>query len=189
MSEPTVVIEVLKALPSVLVTLIVGIAALLISNSQRKIAASQRDISKQQREIAHGKLNLDLFDKRYEIFDATWRFLSSAVKGDALVWLEPEFTNLIPRAQFLFGGDIAGYMREASAKKTELAMIAGRTYRNGKVVLPGDVDRQHELDLWFAEEATFGSFKRFNAYLQFSAWRSDPLDALLSPTVPSHGYR
>ncbi len=145
-----------------------------------KIAASQRDIAKRQAEtalaakkVAEAKLNFDLFEERYALFEQVWGFLSRPVDYENPQPMRSDFTNLIPKAQFLFGAPIADYMREASSKQIELSSMI-RQQRN-KPLNPEQVERMYETELWFAEEA-MGCFKKFAPYLDFSAWKVDPLE-------------
>jgi hypothetical protein len=173
-------LEVSKLVVGTGATVAVAAWATTIASSQRKIAAQQRDIASAQRAVAHAKLNLDLFDRRYAIFDTTWQFLSQATKDASTKVLHSDFTNAIPRAEFLFGRQIADYMREASRNQTQLALIYLRTQKNADVVLAEDANSISELETWFYSEATTGCFRRFADYLDFAAWKIDPLDRLLS---------
>ena len=48
--------------------------------------------------VAKAKLNLDLFEKRYVIFEATWTELSQAMQTPEVRITNPNFTNLFPKA-------------------------------------------------------------------------------------------
>jgi hypothetical protein len=172
-------LEISKLVVGTGATLAIGAWATTIARSQRNIAGQQRDIASAQRAVAHAKLNLDLFDHRYAIFEATWQFLSEATKDASSKVLHPEFTNTIPRAEFLFGRPVADYMREASQKQTQVGLIHVRTEKNANVVPAEDVAAITDLEGWFYSEATSGCFRRFADYLDFAAWRVDPLDRLL----------
>lgn len=90
------VLELVKGVPTVLVTLLIGVIATYIAWRQCKVA-------KEQRRIAHAKLNLDLFQRRYEIFELTWAMLSSMNKlRDDQETVEAEFSNARPRALSLW---------------------------------------------------------------------------------------
>lgn len=128
----------------------------------------------QQYRVAKAKLNLDLFERRYEIFETVWGHLSKAVQtgpsaplsGDA-----GELTNVIPKTEFLFGPDLAEYIRQIHAKSTELWMIGKRTEASGDVMRQEDVERHSELMTWFANQASEGAKATFGRYLDFTEWR------------------
>jgi len=165
-------LEISKLAVAALVSLVVGAATIWISRAQKNIAASQRDIALEQRRVATAKLNLDLFDRRYELFMEVWGFLSHGSIGDVVEYSDPKFTNLIPKARFLFGDDIAEYMNKASSKKTQVA-LANKQKTSAPYGTP-DADKQiYELGIWFNNEAK-DCFKTFAPYLDFSQWRGEP---------------
>lgn len=149
--------EMAKGIPAAFVTLVIG-----------GIAAY---IAWRQNETSKAKLKLDLFDKRYEIFEETWAFLSGAGK----LAQNPEplhpFTNIIPQAGFLFGADIEEYLRIASKKQTEMWSIHAKSRKNNSVIAPEDIEQLQELSDWFYEEASSGAKRVFNPYLNFEKWK------------------
>jgi hypothetical protein len=88
------------------VTLFFSIATLFLSIAVVVIAW-------QQWRVAESKLRLDLFDRRYKVYDATRKFLSVIIR-------EARFTNSdlfefnagTSDAQFLFKPDVAEYLAE-----------------------------------------------------------------------------
>lgn len=149
--------EVIKGLPAAGVALVIGV-----------IAAG---IAYRQYLVARAKLNLDLFERRYAIFEATWGYLSSAVQGPSSSAFSSPFDNLIPQASFLFGKEMEDYLREASSKMRELRMIEMKAKARGDVIPPEDINRETELNNWFLEEARTGARKRFGKFLDFEKWR------------------
>ena len=149
--------EMAKGLPAAFVTLVIG-----------GIAAF---IAWRQNETAKAKLKLDLFDKRYEIFEKTWAFLSGADK----IAQNPDpfhpFTNIIPQAGFLFGSDIEEYLQIASKKQTEMWLIYVKSRNNNNLIAPDDIEPLKELSLWFYEEASNGAKCAFSPYLNFEKWK------------------
>ena len=122
--------------------------------------------------MAHAKLNLDLFQQRYEIFEHTWSMLSSTIQPRPnQASLEKDFANARPRARFLFGKEIAEYMDEISRRSTEQQMIMMRTAARGTVMLPEDVQRHLDNNKFFLQEASGGARDLFGKYLDFSEWR------------------
>jgi hypothetical protein len=154
----TICFELVKGLPVAFVALVIGL-----------IAAG---IAYRQYTVSRAKLNLDLFERRYAIFEKTWEYLSSAVQGGPPVsGFSSPFDNLVPQASFLFGKRIEDYMRTASRNMTELWLINTRTKARGDIILPEDIARHRELLLWFVEEAQQGARQIFGEYLDFSEWR------------------
>jgi hypothetical protein len=67
--------------------------------------------------VAHNKLRLDLFDRRYKVFAATREFLQTASSGNAEFG---QFSLAIADAEFLFGGDVAKWLKELRKKAAHL---------------------------------------------------------------------
>jgi hypothetical protein len=146
-----------KALPTALVALAVGVLAAYIAWQQHR--------------TARAKLKLDLFEKRYAIFESTWAFLSKAVQAGAGDSPLTGFDVLIPQASFLFGRNVEAYMREASAKHRDLWFIEDRARRNSCVTSEADIASQTALLTWFADQADTGVKDVFRPYLDFENWR------------------
>lgn len=94
------------------------IAAIVVGGAAYKVASQQAKTAKFQADIAKAKLNHDLFEKRYVLFEATWVFLSNPETNYMLD--HPKFTNLIPKASFLFGADVEAYMNQISQNSIAL---------------------------------------------------------------------
>lgn len=169
-------IEISKLAVTAVVTLVVGVATLFIQRSQRDIAAQQARTALAAKSVAQAKLNLDLFEERYALFQVVWGFLSEATQTKAPEGpgLYPEFTNLIPKVQFLFGTAIATYVREVHRKRLDLDLV-NRRLMTMPYVPEEESKLMTELHSWFFDEAS-NCFKRFGEYLDFSAWRADPLE-------------
>src|SRR4051812_29661402 len=78
-------------------------------------------IAWQQWQLAHSKLRLDLFDRRYKVFDATRIFL--AVIGRDSRFEEShlfEFDAGTSDAEFLFGSDIVNYLAEIRKRAIDM---------------------------------------------------------------------
>ncbi|MDA8119039.1 MAG: hypothetical protein M0Z85_03105 [Gammaproteobacteria bacterium] len=128
-------------------------------------------IAWRQHETAKAKLKMDLFDKRYAIFERTWRFLSDIARTEEPKGLLSDFSNLIPQAGFLFGPAVSEYLEEVSSRNTKLWSIDDRARKNGNVVEPDDVDARLELMEWFAVQAVRGAKSVFEPFLNFEKWR------------------
>jgi hypothetical protein len=67
----------------------------------------------QQWRVARNKLRLDLFDRRYEIYDATRRFLRDSVQDFAHIDQHlVEFNDKTSNAEFLFDADVVNYLEQ-----------------------------------------------------------------------------
>jgi hypothetical protein len=167
-------LEIAKLVVTALVSLIVGGVTGWIALSQKRIAQQQARTAAEQRKVSAAKLNLDLFEERYALFYKVWGFLSDALEDTADKVphpLRPEFTNLIPKARFLFGNEIADYMIEANTMRVRLFTVL-RQQERGEGLAKFEGRTLADYQQWFAEEAT-KCFKRFADYLDFSAWKRD----------------
>lgn len=147
-----------QGIPAALVTLTVGIVGGLVAHHQ---AAG-----------AQAKLKLDLFEKRYPIFQETWEIMSEVVREGTRkknYGLGNPFSNFMPRARFLFGQDVEAYLSDAVKKWVDLDAFeaeavdpAARAQNAAKVA---------ELKHWFFEQASTGVKQLFGPYLDFERWR------------------
>lgn len=147
------VVEALKALP----VFIIGLIAAFIAWRQYL--------------TARAKLKLDLFEKRYALFEATWRFLSEVVWDEEPPGPLSPINNLVPQAGFLFGSKIKEYLGEINRKSTELWGINQRAKANQNIIAPDDVSSRLNLMKWFHNEATAGAEKMFAPFMEFERWR------------------
>ena len=158
--QGSICFELIKGIPAALAALLIG-----------GIAAG---IAWRQYKLAHAKLKLDLFERRYVIFNDAWKFMSEIMHdGPGDQALHP-FTNQIPQAGFLFGRSIEDYLNDAVKKRTELYMIQQRIRGRSMsaiVTPPEDIDRSAFLTNWFFEQASTGLKTKFAPYLDFEKWR------------------
>ena len=146
--------QVAKDFSPAVITFVIGLIASYIAFNQYK--------------VAHAKLKLDLFEKRYAIFEETWKFLSGVIQGDNAS--DPPIhpiMNLAPQASFLFGKDIEEYISLAHSNRIELA----RTERQIQPSNSEAIDRNAHLMNWFYNEASSGVKAVFSPYLDFDKWR------------------
>ena len=146
-------VEALRALP----VFIIGLIAAFIAWRQYRIAGA--------------KLKLDLFEKRYALFEATWQFLSEVVWNAKPPGPLSPINNLIPQAGFLFGSKIKDYLGEINRKSTQLWGINQRARANQNVIAPDDIYSRLNLIQWFHNEATGGVEKVFAPFMEFERWR------------------
>jgi len=154
-----------------------------IQRSQRNIAQRQADTAHQAKLVAAAKLNLDLFEKRMAIFDATWAVFPVAHQNEGLTDEYKEFRNAAHKAAFLLGRDVNDYLAEVLVKVDALRI-------NGAMVrAQNDIARQNqqynqsvgeamakllleqsELQMWLMEQAA-PCKAVFGKYMDFSTWQ------------------
>lgn len=144
-----VVLELVKGLPTALV------------------ASVAVYVAWRQYETARAKVKLDLFDRRYAVFEETWKHLSAISTNSISLHdsLRMPFDNLRTSAGFLFDDEIADYLEKIRSSRVELGMIERRTKTNGNVLLPEDIDRHTALQTWFLDQAADGVKKKFKPWL------------------------
>jgi len=151
-------LELLKVTP----TLVVGIIAAIIAWQQSKT-------SKEQRNIAQAKLNLDLFEQRLPIFDATFKAAIFAYKDNDEETKNEAWqgmTNLYAEASFLFKPEVEAYMRE-------LSETIGELKKHRRDPNPNDNEKNKrviELTKQLEEAVRQGIRTKFSPYLNFGQW-------------------
>jgi hypothetical protein len=121
----------------------------------------------QQVRIADAKLQHDLFDKRFQVFEATRRLLEIAITEKALSQEEERlFTLETGDALFLFDDDIAKYLREEMIGHVD-GLIAARSAL--KTALTEEqrtkfTNEQFEHLTWLGEQIT-GHVDKFRPFL------------------------
>lgn len=182
MAEPVIWLDLVKVVATLCAASVAAWVTWRIGSSQMDIASQQAHIASEQKRIAAAKLALELFEERYDLFHKVWGFLSTAGKPDDTDMLHGQFTNLIPKAQFLFGPEIANYMREAHTQRIRVDSLNRKLCVSTYSATPEQIKEHSDLQQWFYDEAS-NCFKRFAPYLDFSVWRAgkgDPLDRLLA---------
>ncbi len=152
--DPSLSWALLPGLPAAIVALIVAV------------------IAYQQYRVAKAKLKLDLFDKRFAIFQQTWEILSeAAIRGTREKnWgLATPFNNFLPQARFLFGKKVAAYLDLAFHNWNELHGLEGE--REDSASAAAHAARVSELKGWFHEQADKGCKDMFGKFLNFERWK------------------
>lgn len=145
-------------IPAALVALTVGIAGWFITRHQAA--------------IAEAKLRLDLFEKRYPIFEEVWRTMSEVVMSgtrEKNYGMGNPFSNLIPRARFLFGKEVEAYLHEAVNKWADLHAFEAE--REEPATAAANASKVRDLRNWFFDQADTGVKKLFGPYLDFERWK------------------
>ncbi|MCM2540385.1 hypothetical protein [Burkholderia glumae] len=157
--EHTICFELMKGVPSAIVAVVVAIASWIIASEQIR--------------VAKGKLNLDLFQERYALFNLMWSHLSDMTRGptNRRHEVQVDFRNSVPKLEFLCGSTMAEYAKLVIRHVAEYESIESSTRANGGVMRQEHIDRHTELMKWFYDEATEGLRRRFAEFLDFEKWR------------------
>ena len=152
----SVCFELIKGMPAAFVTLVIG-----------GIAAY---IAWRQYQATRAKLKLDLFEKRYDLFEQTWGYFSEVLlNGPEVKGLFHKYSNQLPKISFLFGKDVEAYVEEANSRRIELWKL--KTPHPPQQERPAnDVERILALETWFEQEAKTGVRRVFAPYLNFETW-------------------
>jgi hypothetical protein len=119
--------------------------------------------------VADNKLRLDLFDRRYKVYDATRKFLSVILREAKFTHSELfEFYAGISDAEFLFGADVTEHLEKIRKRAVHL-QAAQQIYEPLPV---GDersqhVQAEHDDLLWLTDQITEIT-KTFAPYLGFA---------------------
>lgn len=126
-------------------------------------------IAWQQWQVARSKLRLDLFDRRYKVFEATRKFLAVVLRDarfeDSHLF---EFYAGTSDAEFLFGSEVVDYLTEIRKRALDM-----RTHQKVYEPLPVGPERsrhvqaEHDQLVWLGDQLTAMS-KSFRPYLGFS---------------------
>lgn len=126
-------------------------------------------IAWQQWQLARHKFRLDLFDRRYRVFEATRKFLSAIFSNsdfsDAQLF---EFYGGTSDAEFLFDRDVVDYLKQIRERSLDM-----RLHKTLFEPLPVGEERSrhvqasHDQLLWLGEQLTAGRVV-FAPYLSFS---------------------
>jgi hypothetical protein len=96
---------------SVSFAMLSGVPAAFVALTIGSIAAY---IAYQQWKVARARLDLDLFEQRYALFELLWAFVSA--DADAAEDAVRALKRAVPKFYFLFGPEIGIYVEEVLAK-------------------------------------------------------------------------
>lgn len=155
--DAAVRLEWMKSVPTLFIALVVAV------------------ISLNQWRVAKAKFKLDLFDKRYAIFQHTVENMSevaaSGVHDTKVMGIHIETTNPFgdraSQARFLFGRDIEQSLLKASKSWDELRKLQS-------IPEPNRLDHhraeEEKLLTWFRDQAENKIKKTFGRYMNFERW-------------------
>lgn len=150
--------DLIKGLPAAFVALIIGV-----------IAAS---IAYRQYEVARTKLKLDLFDKRYAIFEEIADAILSVAHdgaGPPTGEVGAPFFNLRTKAAFLFGDDVDRYLALLCDRWNELWSL-GQPSPGRRATSQEDREKAGEIRAWFNLQISQSAHGVFGKYLSFNGW-------------------
>ena len=130
-------------------------------------------IAYQQWQTNHRKLELDLYDRRLRLYQATTKYIS-VVLADFKPKLEDlfEFRRETAEAHFLYGRDITAYLDELYRHGVDLHRWA-EEYRDYTQPTPPHYDHKkvtdgmHQEERWFVDQHK-EALRRFKSYLNLS---------------------
>ena len=129
-----------------------------------------------QFKVAHDKLRLELFDRRYKIYDATRRFLSvilqKATFDDSHLF---EFYAGTSDAEFLFDIEIVEYLKQIRTRALDMR-LKHTLYQTAHGEERGRmIDAESKQLLWLTDQLTAMS-KVFAPYLSYAKIKGDFLE-------------
>ncbi len=133
------------------------------------VACAVAYVAWQQWQIARHRLRLDLFDRRYKVYDATRKFLSIILREARFEEAQLfEFYAGTSDAEFLFDSAVVAYLEQLRKRAVHMR-TAQRVYEHMPV---GDersrhVQAEHDDLVWLTDQLTAMS-KVFSPYLAFS---------------------
>jgi hypothetical protein len=137
---------------SVSFAMLSGVPAAFVALTIGSIAAY---IAYQQWRVAKAKLDLDLFEQRYALFELLWAFVSvDADDAEDAEHAARALKRALPKFYFLFGPEIGIYVEEVLAKGIAQPDPAKPLSRRP----PPTVDEANDVR------------KRFGRYLDFKEW-------------------
>ena len=139
------------------------------------VAHQQKKINRQQLEVNEHRIRLDLYDRRWAVYEATERFMDQVIRN-----LSPEFEDFSEfgrstrHAKYLFENDVNTYLDELRKRAALLRQWSTEYDRHveGKPVShsPNEVvEGKNREAQWFAEQWESGEVaRRFAVYLDVS---------------------
>ena len=121
----------------------------------------------QQHRIARDKLRLDLFEKRWAVFEEVKHAIVAAHDRNEVDLIR--FRQAAASSVFLFGRDVHAYLSEVQKKLTQIKDY-GANVRLTAAILPEDAPEEVALVQWLKAQPD-QSIEVFAPYLSFSKAR------------------
>jgi|ERR1017187_1960614 hypothetical protein len=139
-------------------TLIVGLAVVFIAWQQWR--------------VSHAKLRLDLFDRRYKVYEATRKFLagimSEATFSDSQLFTFYAGTS---DAEFLFDSEVLDYLTQIRKRAVDMRLKNKLWQSQQGEERTRLIEAEHEHLMWLTEQLT-GASKVFAPYLSYANIKS-----------------
>lgn len=152
--------ELIKGIPAAFVALVIGVIAAGVAWRQYK--------------VARGKLNLDLFEQRYAIYEIVWKYISDCTDrpADQRTDSYQAFSNSIPKAYFLFGEEVGDWMTKIKYDSGAMAyahrtLATAAQYSDSWTTAVADTTR---LENQFRDDLD-SLRERFALYMDFKEWQ------------------
>lgn len=133
----------------------------------------QYQTNKRQQWVNEERFKLDLFKKRFKVFDATRNVILQIIDSSDIDKQKiNEFRMNASDAGFLFNDKISEYLEEMFKKAVMLNSVVSES----KAVRPGGrleklYKKQDEITKWFDSQSKEEVKKLFSPYLQFEVWK------------------
>ena len=161
-------LELIKLVVTSVVAIIVGVVTAYIAWQQCQIARRQANIAEQAKQVATAKLNFDLFEKRYRLYELLRNeLLEIVICARRYDPSNSKYILEIPKFAFLFGADITDYIGKIDDTHRALRSI---WEREAKGVSEDERERSAEMLSWLNKQG-IECYKRFKPYLDFSEWQ------------------
>ncbi len=135
------------------------------------IAAMVAWVGWRQLVTAKAKLNLDLFEKRMDVFEIVLGALTHGAAQRAVP--EPELREMLeaaPSARFLYGESVDAYIQEIAQKNFELNRLLVERHKAGNIMNSPEHQAVMTCQMWFAAQRV-ECVKLFEPFLSFEKWR------------------
>jgi hypothetical protein len=150
--------DILRGLPTAIIALVIGAIAVWIAHRHAAVTKA--------------KFTLELFEKRHDVFLATWKFLSDLVQKNPVTTTDIfNFSTNTANAKFLFGNDIVQFLDDAKLKGIRLGTAEYTLSRPPSEEARNEAyAERHELVSWVENELKQVK-DRFKPYLDLSRWQ------------------
>ena len=158
---------------SIILTIIISFLTLIIAGIVGYVGVLQYQTNKRQQKVNEEKLKLDLFDKRFKVYEVTkYLFTQILQLGNIDSQKIRKFRLLTMDAIFLFDDEIHEYLQEeVHVKALEINNIV-KKYKDLPVGTKRTKLRKEQTKIvnWFRAEY-FELQNVFSPYLKFKVWK------------------
>lgn len=105
-------LEVLRAVAPLLAAVIAGLVAIIFGRIQTSISKQQAKTAEDAARTAKNKLKLDLFEKRFVVYDSAQKYMLTALTRDTTPEDEIEYLQATQGARWLFDEHISNLLEK-----------------------------------------------------------------------------